>query len=67
MKSFLFALLFLTAPAWADDRIVNVYNWTDYIDPAALTQFTAETGIKVQYDEFDGPAHSECLALLRTV
>ncbi len=33
--------------------MVNVYNWTDYIDPAALKQFTAETGIKVRYDVFD--------------
>jgi putrescine transport system substrate-binding protein len=32
---------------------LNVYNWTDYIDPAALEKFTAETGIKVQYDVFD--------------
>jgi putrescine transport system substrate-binding protein len=41
------------APARAQDRVVNVYNWTDYIDPAALKQFTAETGIKVRYDVFD--------------
>jgi len=34
-------------------RIVNVYNWSDYIDPAVLTEFTKETGIKVQYDTFD--------------
>jgi len=40
-------------PAWADDKVLNVYNWTDYIDPAALEQFTAETGIKVRYDVFD--------------
>jgi putrescine transport system substrate-binding protein len=53
MKFLLLAFLLLTAPAWADDRILNVYNWTDYIDPAALEQFTAETGIKVRYDVFD--------------
>ncbi|MGE0418000.1 MAG: extracellular solute-binding protein, partial [Acetobacteraceae bacterium] len=43
----------LAAPAWAQQKVVNVYNWTDYIDPAALEQFTAETGIKVQYDVYD--------------
>jgi putrescine transport system substrate-binding protein len=43
----------MTAPAWAEDNTLNVYNWTDYIDPAALEQFTAETGIKVRYDVFD--------------
>ncbi|MGY0400186.1 MAG: polyamine ABC transporter substrate-binding protein [Ostreibacterium sp.] len=37
----------------ADDRIVNVYNWSDYIDKSILTDFTKETGIKVNYDVFD--------------
>ena len=32
---------------------LNIYNWSDYIDPALLKQFTAETGIKVRYDTFD--------------
>jgi putrescine transport system substrate-binding protein len=53
MKRLLLVLLLLTAPAWAEEKVVNVYNWTDYIDPAALEQFTAETGIKVRYDVFD--------------
>jgi putrescine transport system substrate-binding protein len=34
-------------------RTLNVYNWSDYIDPALLAQFTRETGIKVRYDTFD--------------
>ncbi|HET7912400.1 MAG TPA: polyamine ABC transporter substrate-binding protein, partial [Pseudolabrys sp.] len=33
--------------------VVNVYNWSDYIDPKVLEEFTKETGIKVQYDTFD--------------
>lgn len=37
----------------AQERIVNVYNWSDYIDPAVLEAFTRETGIKVRYDVFD--------------
>jgi len=32
---------------------LRIYNWSDYIDPALLTQFTKETGIKVTYDTFD--------------
>ena len=37
----------------AQEKILNVYNWTDYIDAAVLEKFTAETGIKVRYDVFD--------------
>jgi len=39
--------------AAGEERVVNVYNWSDYIDPAMLDKFTAETGIKVNYDVFD--------------
>src|ERR1700730_10803756 len=33
--------------------IVNVYNWSDYIAPTVIAEFTKETGIKVRYDTFD--------------
>ena len=39
--------------AAAQERVVNVYNWSDYIDPKALKEFTQQTGIKVVYDTFD--------------
>ncbi|MBS0362521.1 MAG: polyamine ABC transporter substrate-binding protein [Proteobacteria bacterium] len=47
--------LALTAcgPASKGGQTLNIYNWSDYIDPALLKQFTAETGIKVRYDTFD--------------
>jgi putrescine transport system substrate-binding protein len=32
---------------------LRIYNWSDYIDPALITEFTQETGIKVIYDTFD--------------
>ena len=41
------------APAGEEEKVVNVYNWSDYIDPAMLEAFTKETGIKVNYDVFD--------------
>ena len=41
------------APAGAEEKVLNVYNWSDYVDPAIIEQFTAETGIKVNYDVFD--------------
>ncbi len=45
--------MLLISPALAEERVVNVYNWTDYIDPAAIERFQAETGIHVRYDVFD--------------
>ena len=30
-------------------KVVNVYNWEDYIDPAVIALFEAEYGIKVNY------------------
>jgi putrescine transport system substrate-binding protein len=47
------AALGLPALAHAEDRVVNVYNWSDYIDDSILADFTKETGIKVVYDVFD--------------
>lgn len=37
----------------AEEKVVNVYNWSDYIDPDVLKDFEAKTGIKVNYDVFD--------------
>ena len=42
-----------TPVAAGEEQVVNVYNWSDYIDPAMLEKFTAETGIKVNYDVYD--------------
>ncbi|NVN86893.1 MAG: polyamine ABC transporter substrate-binding protein [Rhodopseudomonas sp.] len=47
----LFGLLAL--PAQAQDRTVNFYNWSNYMAPGVLDEFTRETGIKVVYDTFD--------------
>ena len=35
------------------DRTVNIYNWSDYMEPSVIEGFTRETGIKVKYDTFD--------------
>jgi len=34
-------------PAAAEEKVVNVYNWSDYIAEDTLANFTKETGIKV--------------------
>ena len=46
-------LIAAPSPSWAQEKVLNIYNWTDYIDPKVLEAFTAETGIKVRYDVFD--------------
>lgn len=43
----------LATGATAQERVVNVYNWSDYVDPKVLDEFTKETGIKVVYDTYD--------------
>jgi len=55
MRKFIFAFvsLCLTGAAIAQERVVHVYNWSDYIDPKVLGDFTKETGIKVVYDTYD--------------
>ena len=35
------------------EKVVNVYNWSDYIDPAVLEDFQKETGVKVEYEVMD--------------
>src|SRR5712672_4348287 len=41
------------SPAPAQERVVNFYNWSNYMAPGVLEDFTKETGIKVVYDTFD--------------
>ena len=47
------AAFFMASAGGAQERVVNVYNWSDYIDNSILEDFTKETGIKVVYDVFD--------------
>ena len=41
------------AAAGTEEKVLNVYNWSDYIDPAVIEAFQKETGITVSYDVFD--------------
>jgi putrescine transport system substrate-binding protein len=40
-------------PPAPEEKILNVYNWTDYIGPTTIADFEARTGIKVRYDTYD--------------
>jgi putrescine transport system substrate-binding protein len=42
-----------SAPTMAQEKTVNVYNWSDYIGETTLDDFTKTTGIKVNYDVYD--------------
>ena len=59
MKTFAKTLLAMTlagavaGAAQAEDKVLHVYNWSDYIAEDTLENFTKETGIKVVYDVFD--------------
>jgi len=37
----------------AGERVVNIYNWSDYIGKDTIAQFERQTGIKVVYDTYD--------------
>lgn len=40
--------------AWADEeKVLNIYNWSDYIAEDTIANFEKETGIKVRYDTYD--------------
>jgi|SRR4051812_2362358 len=47
------ALALVSGVPAQQQRIVNFYNWSDYIDPTVLEDFTKATGITVKYDTFD--------------
>jgi putrescine transport system substrate-binding protein len=36
-----------------DEKVLNIYNWSDYIAEDTIANFEKETGIKVTYDVFD--------------
>ena len=37
----------------ADPKVLNIYNWSDYIADDTIKNFEKETGIKVNYDNYD--------------
>jgi putrescine transport system substrate-binding protein len=48
------AALAAALPAAAGEpKVLNVYNWSDYIADDTLANFEKETGIKVRYDNYD--------------
>ena len=50
--SVLSAMAFTPAQA-QEEKVLNIYNWSDYIAEDTIKNFEKETGIKVRYDLFD--------------
>ena len=42
-----------TSYAKEEEKVLNIYNWSDYLAPDTIPNFEKETGIKVRYDIFD--------------
>jgi putrescine transport system substrate-binding protein len=57
LKSLFFALALASAAsavlAQDEEKVLNIYNWSDYIAEDTIRNFEKETGIKVRYDNFD--------------
>ncbi len=56
LKKFVYCfvlLLGVLSVSQGQAKEVRIYNWTDYIDPELIEQFTKKTGINVIYDTFD--------------
>lgn len=44
----------LAVPAHAaEEKVLNIYNWSDYVGDDTIKNFEKETGVKVRYDVFD--------------
>ncbi len=43
----------LTSAPAAEPKVLNIYNWSDYIADDTIKNFEKETGIKVNYDNYD--------------
>ena len=47
-------MTFAAGSAFADEeKVLNIYNWSDYIAEDTIANFEKETGIKVRYDTYD--------------
>ena len=53
MATALAAASFVALAQLAEPKVLNVYNWSDYIAEDTIKNFEKETGIKVRYDNYD--------------
>jgi putrescine transport system substrate-binding protein len=53
LSAVIVAAAFSTVALAEEEKVLNVYNWSDYIASDTVEKFTAETGIKVNYEVYD--------------
>lgn len=53
LVSILMSASLLACDKSGDKKVLNVYNWGDYIDPSVIKDFEKEYNIKVNYSTFD--------------
>jgi putrescine transport system substrate-binding protein len=54
----------LTVGNRRDERVLNIYNWTDYIDDRTIPLFQALTNLRVNYDVYS--SNEDLLARMRS-
>ncbi len=57
------AMAWTAAASGAEDKVLNVFTWPDYIAPDTIDNFEAEYGIKVNYDLYDSTEMAEARLL----
>ncbi|OGO93594.1 MAG: spermidine/putrescine ABC transporter substrate-binding protein [Coxiella sp. RIFCSPHIGHO2_12_FULL_42_15] len=53
MRRFILIVLLLPFPLFAAKKVLNIYNWANYMPHAVIHQFEKETGIHINYSEYD--------------
>ena len=59
----LIALAAAAAASGAEQKVLNVFTWPDYIAPDTIKNFERDTGIKVNYDTYDSTEMAEARLL----
>ena len=57
------SLVLIGAASAAEEKVLNVFNWVDYIGLDTISNFEAEFGIKVNYDLYDSTEIAEAKLL----
>jgi putrescine transport system substrate-binding protein len=53
LAAFIIHTFFPATSYAAEEKVLNVYNWVDYIGTDTVANFEKETGIKVRYDTYE--------------